>query len=168
MFLCPGVSHLNPGRTDSEGKIIGSGKTSQLWGNSFQWHPIQDDGCTYTYCLIVYGSQWWQNNPTILKMNLFRTTNDPELVILSDQLPPFWPPPDGDERSADFKRINKMEPRFWTHGALGFNVLRMGGTVEFIPLPSNGIVRPTFLRGRLKNGWKQSDIGIYGVIGFGS
>jgi len=168
MFLCPGVSHLNPGRTDETGKIIGSGKTNQLWGNSYLWHPKQDDGCTYTYCLIVLGSDWWNNNASIVKMNLFRNTNDAELVILSDQLPHFQGTPAGEHKDADFKSTGMLYPQRWTHGAIGFNVLRLGGTVEFIPIPSDGIVKPTFLRGKLKNGWKQLDIGIGGVIGYGS
>ena len=164
MFLCPGVSHLNPGRTDSEGKIIGSGKTNQLWGNSYLWHTTQDDGCTYTYCIRVN-----TDPPQTALMNLFRTTNDPELVILSDQLPYFYGTPDDGWRSADFKSTNMMAPQRWTHGALGFNVLRLGGMVEFIPLPSHdGIVRATFLRGKLRSGTKQYDIGIGGVIGYGS
>jgi prepilin-type N-terminal cleavage/methylation domain-containing protein len=164
MFLCPGVSHLNPGRTDATGKIIGSGKTNQLWGNSYLWHTTQDDGCTYTYCIRVNTT----DPPQTAQMNLFRTTNDPELVILSDQLPYFYGTSDDGYRSADFKSTGMMDPQRWTHGALGFNVLRLGGTVEFIPLQPNGIVRATFLRGKLKSGTKQYDIGIGGVIGYGS
>ena len=165
MFLCPGVSHLNPGRTDAEGKIIGSGKTNQLWGNSYLSHVVEDDGCTYTY---VFGlKQHFWDSEDYARANILKITDDAELVILTDQLPYFLGTPDDGWKSADFKPTNMMDPERWTHGALGFNVLRLGGTVEFIPLPSNGIVRANFLRGRYRNGVKQYDTGV-NIIGYGS
>lgn len=165
MFICPGVNHA-PGRVDSTGKIIGSGQSNELWGNSYLWHSKQQDGCTYTYCLPVNGYWSWDENS--LKISLFRNTNDPELVILSDQLPHFYGTPDDGWRSADFKSAGMMHPARWTHGAIGFNILRLGGNVEFIPIQPDGIVRATFLRGRFKSGHKQYDLGIGKVIGCGS